>query len=131
MKILQIATADRGGGAERVVHDLHAAYLAHGHDARLVVREKRTDTAFVEQADLYAGTAPWGPALSRLERRVAQQPTFRFQARVRSWLRRSAMPQRWLDTWRGIEDFNYPYAHHLLDGDWKPDIVHAHNLHGD
>ncbi len=37
MKILQIAHSERGGGASRVVFDLHRSYLAAGHDARLLV----------------------------------------------------------------------------------------------
>jgi glycosyltransferase involved in cell wall biosynthesis len=42
------------------------------------------------------------------------------------------MPRRWIDYWRGTEDFNYPYTSRLADNSsWHPDVIHAHNLHGD
>jgi glycosyltransferase involved in cell wall biosynthesis len=131
MKILLLSTADQGGGAERVARDLQRAYQAAGHDARMLVGAKYSDDPTVQQADLYAGTSPWAPGLRTLDQALAGMGRVRGRARLQTWLRRSAWPQRWLDSWSGVEDFNYPYAHGLLGGDWRPDVVHAHNLHGD
>jgi len=132
MRILQLSTYDRGGGAEKVAFDLHRAYREHGHDVRLLVRHKRTDVAGAVEADAYQFTSAWAPACAALERWIARRPSFRGQYRLRDWLRRTAWPQRWIDRWRGIEDFNYPYSHHSVDSPgWRPDVIHAHNLHGD
>jgi glycosyltransferase involved in cell wall biosynthesis len=43
----------------------------------------------------------------------------------------TAAPRRWLDEYRGIEDFHFPETWHLLRLTTEPpDIVHCHNLHG-
>lgn len=132
MRILQLCTYDQGGGAERIALDMHRAYRALGHDARLLVRHKFTATPGVVEIDAYAHTSPWAGLCAMLERQVADRPKFRGQYRLRDWLRRTAWPQRWIDGLRGADDFNYPYADHLLDNpDWQPDAIHAHNLHGD
>jgi glycosyltransferase involved in cell wall biosynthesis len=132
MRILLLNTYDQGGGAEKVAFDLHRAYRDLGHDARLLVRHRKTNAAGVIESDPYAHTSFWAVVCAALDRFIAGVPRFRGQYRLRDWLRRTAWPQRWLDRWRGIEDFNYPYSHHLVDGPgWHPDVIHAHNLHGD
>lgn len=131
MKILQISTYDRAGGAEKVAFDLQHAYRELGHDVRMLVRHKKTADPTVIEADPYAQTAPWGATAAQLDAWIAHQQRFRGQYRARDWLRRTTWPQRWIDRLQGTEDFGYPYAYHLLDQDWKPDVIHAHNLHGD
>jgi glycosyltransferase involved in cell wall biosynthesis len=132
MRILLLATSDRGGGAQRVAVDMLRLYRAGGHDARMLVRYKHGSDPAVSEADPYMGAAPWAPALRLAERMLKQAPAVRGTYRARDWLRRTALPQRWADRRRGVEDFNYPYAHRLADaGPWQPDVIHAHNLHGD
>lgn len=42
-----------------------------------------------------------------------------------------AEPMRYLDIYRGVEDFNFPGTWRIPDlTPHKPDIVHCHNLHG-
>lgn len=130
MKILLLNTYDRGGGAEKVALDLARAYTAAGHEARLLVRNKRGDAAEVFEADPFAYGPPWAPALAALEPRV-RGLGLRGSHRAADWLRLAAVPARLLDQARGVEDFNYPYARHLVNGGWRPDLIHAHNLHGD
>src|SRR5689334_640188 len=110
MNILQLSTYDRAGGAEKVAFDLHHAYRKLGHDARLLVRYKKTDASYVTEADPYAFTSPWASLTEMLDQRIADQKKFRGQYRLRDWLQRTAWPQRWLDMWQGIENFNYPYS---------------------
>ncbi|GAB4114800.1 MAG: glycosyltransferase [Roseiflexaceae bacterium] len=131
MKILQFCTYDRGGGAETVAMDLLHAYQALGHDVRMIVRHKKGAHPQVLEADPYQHTAPWGPAAAAADRWVATQQRFRGQYRVRDWLQRSAWPQRWINHFSGAEDFSYPASQHVLDDQWCPDVIHAHNLHGD
>jgi glycosyltransferase involved in cell wall biosynthesis len=132
MRILQINTYDRGGGAEQVALSLHRAYRALGHDARMLVGQRRTDSEGVIEADPYLYTSRWGSAYARLERGVASRPAFRGQSRLRSWVRRTALIGRWHDHLSGADDFNYPLSARLAsDEGWRPDLIHAHNLHGD
>jgi len=42
LRILQVSTLDRGGGAEQVAWNLHQAYRARGHDAWLAVGFKQS-----------------------------------------------------------------------------------------
>lgn len=77
MRILQLCTYDRAGGAEKVAFDLHRAYRQQGHDARLLVRHKITNTEGVLEADAYSFTSPWAPLCAALEHWIAQRPKFR------------------------------------------------------
>jgi glycosyltransferase involved in cell wall biosynthesis len=130
MRMLQLSTFDFSGGAERVALALHRAYRRRGHDAHLLVRFKQTRSDQVFEIDPYAHTMPWGPVCAKLEKWVRNIPTFRGQYRLVKWLRLATLPMRWLDNWQGYEDFNYPYSHHLLNVQgWRPDLIHAHNLH--
>ena len=132
MKILLLSTYDRAGGAEKVALDLYRSYREGGHDVRLLVRYKRTKDDGVFEVDPYQQTLPWAPLCAALEQCVRRFSRFRGQYRLVDWLRRTAWPQRWVDHWRGVEDFNHPYFWHLLDEPgWRPDVIHAHNLHGD
>jgi glycosyltransferase involved in cell wall biosynthesis len=48
-----------------------------------------------------------------------------------SMLTAAADPLRYLDIYRGLEDFNFPGTQRILElTPDKPDIVHCHNLHG-
>jgi glycosyltransferase involved in cell wall biosynthesis len=132
MRILQLCTFDNGGGAEKVALELHRAYRQLGHSVRFLVKHKRTRDPDVYEIDPYFATSPVAPIFRRLDRSISSFRSFRGQYRLREWLRRTAWPKRWLDHWYGIEDFNYPYSWSLLkDPTWQPDVIHAHNLHGD
>ena len=133
MNILLLSTFDRAGGAEKVALQLCREYRHRGHDARMYVRYKRTAEDFVYEVDAYAHTMPWAPLLRTLESTVRARPRFKGQFTLVDALRRSAMPRRWTNRWRGIEDFDYPYARQLAasQDSWQPDVIHAHNLHGD
>ncbi len=103
MKILQISTADRGGGAEAVALSLHRGLRERGHDAVLAVGYRRTDEE---------GVVEIGGSGSRKGRALRD-------------------PGVLLDMLRGHEDFRFPASHRVLElAPWAPDVVHVHNLHG-
>lgn len=131
MNILSLSTYDAGGGAEKVALELHRSYREAGHAVRMLVRHKRTNDPDVIEIDAYSHTTPWAPALALLERQLQGRPTFRGKYRLLDWARRLAFPGRIISHLSGKEDFHYPYSWHLLEHEWKPDIIHAHNLHGD
>lgn len=103
MRVLQISTADRGGGAEAVALSLHRGLLERGHDALLAVGYRRTREP---------GVVEIGGAGSRRRRALRD-------------------PGVLLDAVRGREDFRFPASRRVLElAPWRPDVVHVHNLHG-
>lgn len=103
MNVLQISTADRGGGAEAVALTLHRALRKRGHEASLAVGYRRTDEP---------GAFEIGQAGSRRRRALTN-------------------PGVLLDALRGREDFRFPASRRVLDLPPRPpEIVHVHNLHG-
>ena len=103
MRILQISTADRGGGAEAVALSLHRGLRARGHEAWLAVGYRRTDEE---------GVVEIGGSGSRRRRALTD-------------------PGVLLDVARGREDFRFPASRRVLDlVPVTPDVVHVHNLHG-
>jgi glycosyltransferase involved in cell wall biosynthesis len=100
--ILQVSTFDAFGGAARVAWNLFQAYRTLGHDSWLAVGEAGTDDPDVFRV-------PVDDSLSRLPRTLAKAVEYQL----------------------GIEDFRFPDSHRILDlPPRRPDIVHAHNLHG-
>ncbi len=119
LSIAQINTADRGGGAAAVSAALMGRFTERGHRVRQFVgRTHSTDSRFVALADdvwsRLANRYP-GRGLGRIGRglRVATRPAAR---------------SAWAS---GREDFDFPATWKLLDQPHsRPDVVHAHNLHG-
>lgn len=103
MRILQVSTADLGGGAEAVALSLHRGLRERGHEAVLAVGFKRTGEE---------GVVEIGGAGSRRGRALRD-------------------PGVVLDALRGHEDFRFPESRRILElAPWEPDVVHVHNLHG-
>ena len=125
--ILQISTADRAGGAEAIAMSLFTAYRETGMRSRLVVGRKLSgdpDVLALEH-DRYRNrwTRYWIsvqiPGISKIPG---------ICSKVGQLVGR---PVRRLNFERGREDFDFPGTFRLLDLlPRRPDIVHAHNLHG-
>jgi glycosyltransferase involved in cell wall biosynthesis len=85
-----------------VASNLFRRYRTLGHDAWLAVGERRED-------DPHVFTFPGDDGLGRVPRTMAKAVEFQL----------------------GIEDFHFPGSHRILElPPRRPDIVHAHNLHG-
>lgn len=122
MNILQISTKDQAGGAERIALTLHEELEKRGHDSRLAVGRKNTDLPTVfEIPDLSAR----GLLARTLYRGI------KGTKRPRKRLMALCEPTRWNRLRRGHEDFDYPSTAHIPEmAGFKPEILHAHNLHG-
>lgn len=110
-KIVSVNTADQGGGAERIAWDLVQGYRRRHLDSWLVVGDKKTTDPNVLPFFLspYLDYRPY----------ALRWPTWK----------RGCL--KWLSRAAGVEDFEFPYAHHLeaITGSC-PDLIHCHNLHG-
>jgi len=130
LSILQVCTSNRGGGAERVASMLTEELQLRGYSASLAVGFKRGDDAGVIEIpneDCRHVWARFWLGFGMAENRGGGKGGVGSRG-----LRLLAEPARSLRRLRGIEDFDFPGSRRLLELPSKsPDIVHAHNLHGD
>ena len=132
LNILQISTNDVGGGAEKIAFELFNSYREIGFISKLLVGYKHTDDPDIivmpndENRNRIAhylhsdrnvlksfhGKIPGALSLNNLLSDIAE-------------------PGDAMDNMLGYEDFNYPGSGNItgLIAD-LPDIIHAHNLHG-
>jgi glycosyltransferase involved in cell wall biosynthesis len=131
--ICQINRFDHGGGSEVVAWNLLHAYRALGHDACLVVGRKLSRDPNVWLFPHERTVNPWRRFWWRRHWRWLD----RGQVDRRSWklsrlAHRLAAPASIGTKWLGHEDFSYPGVWRLFQlFSRPPQIVHAHNLHGD
>jgi len=130
MRILHVNTSDLGGGAEKVAWDLSQAYRKRGHDSWFAVGTKYTDDPQVVRIP----NERQRPAWVRMWRHVQASlhgAGYSRVSRCASWLASAGELQRRFDVRRGVEDFDFPGTAYLLRcPPDRPDVVHAHNLHG-
>jgi glycosyltransferase involved in cell wall biosynthesis len=130
IRILHVNTSDRGGGAEKVAWDLFQASRTRGHDSWFAVGAKYTDDPRVVRIPNEQHRPAW-VRMWRHAQASLQEAGYPRISRCASWLASAGELQRRLDLWRGVEDFHFPGTAHLLRcPPDRPEIVHAHNLHG-
>ncbi|MGN0878497.1 MAG: glycosyltransferase [Oligosphaeraceae bacterium] len=128
MNILQISTADRGGGAEGSAWNLHQHYLKLGHQAWLAVGQKFSREASVIEIprDLHGPLAPLAQGLRPYARRLRGVPSvIRTLERLSSW-------SRLRQYWAGLDEAVSPSGCRGLAAGLpsRPEVIHCHNLHG-
>jgi len=140
MKILQVNTSDRGGGAEGVAWNLHNEYRRQGHEAWLAVGARRgndegqgeEEREGLLQIPLWQPRNPWAVACraaARLLRPWAGKA--RGADRLSRVFQSLSEPLHFLRRELGHEAFDYPGARRLLSlPPERPDVVQCHNLHG-
>lgn len=121
MKILQVNTMDKEGGAAVVAWNLFNAYRQRGHQSYFVVGNKQsTDEDVFQIPDLSINAQ-----LKQLEAKFG--PIWRLRGLVKAVQKR----RRAFESDRGWENFHFPGSRHILDlSPVKPDLLHLHNLHG-
>lgn len=134
MSIAQVGTVDEGGGAAAVARDLHRGYAARGHRAWQIVGRKHTRDrdVFVLPQDEHDTLRYWGytPLQDALRHLAGRFPARGFGLASRT-LRLATHPEARDARAHGHEDFNFPGTQALFDLNGPPDVLHAHNLHGD
>lgn len=132
LRILQVSTTDMGGGAEGSAWNLFQAYRERGHCSRLAVGRKRSDDPYVLEIPNDRFHSRWARLWNPGDRLLQSfQDKIRGIGLLRRPLRVVAEPHWLIQRWQGIEDFDFPGTHRLLElPPEPPDIVHCHNLHG-
>ena len=133
LRILQISTFDMGGGAEKVAWNLFRRYRERGHGSWLAVGTKRGDDPDILEIPKLEIGGSWKSYWDQLQRRLDPcQSGGKFISRTQTVLRMLASPRHELQSRFGLEDFEFPGAHHVFQlPPQTPDLVHCHNLHGD
>jgi len=133
VNILRVSGSDRGGGAELVAWKLFDACRRLGHTSRLAVGAKCTTDPDVIELPRRAELPDWWARplwslhgrLSVLDRRLPGVAALRQSLRVAAGGR-----AQWALV-RGHEDVYAPASYDLLGMVTpRPDLIHAHNLHG-
>ncbi len=120
MKILQVNTYDRGGGAAAVARDLHGEYRRTEEAILAVGRRYGNEPGVVQiekspEAEMSKELLPFSTRMVRLVHRMACGHTYE-----NIMLRRT-----------GRDVLCYPSSRKLLDvAGFAPDIIQCHNLHG-
>jgi len=133
MRILQVSTYDKGGGAEAIAWQLFDEYRRRGHQSTMAVGQKCTNDSDVIPLSRHASGGPLGQWSSRLSEQLSSyEGRVRGAWRLRRWLHAyAAHPSNWWRASLGRESFNFPETWQLLDLlEGRPDIIHCHNLHG-
>lgn len=132
LRVLQVSTMERTGGAALSAWYLHQAYRQRGLKSWMAVGRKETDDPDVFEVPNDARRGAWARSWLRLGR--ALSPVERHLPRALHLSRPLAVlaePSRHRDIGLGREDFCYPGSRDILAlAPEKPDIVNCHNLHG-
>jgi glycosyltransferase involved in cell wall biosynthesis len=133
MRILQVNTADTGGGAETVAWQLMQGYRRAGHQSWMAVGKKNTensDTYLIQHDPYRTAWSRWCGALAN--RLIQLEPSGVNNRRLYQLLALGlGQPARAFRRWQGKEDFEFPGTAGIAGIPSEvPDIVHCHNLHG-
>jgi len=132
MNILHVCTSDIGGGAEKEARILFMTCRQRGHASWLAVGYKRSNDPDVLEIPRPRQVQSWARPFWVLHGRLQPlEGRLRGVGRMRSWLRTLAQGRSGIEQELGREDFDFPGSRRLLSLPPKrPDIIHAHNLHG-
>lgn len=130
MKILQINTADAGGGAEGSAVNLMRQFRSMGHESALAVGQKFTGDSSVFEMPRHA-SFPGNIVLALSNVLRPKNRDIKGIYPLTRMLDRIAMPHRlgqWLD---GVDETGYaPFNQFSASMPFVPDVIHCHNLHG-
>jgi len=129
--ILQVGASNTDGGAEKVMSDLHHAYMAHGVDSWLAVGRKHGADPRVVEIPNETSRGAWSRTVSSIAERVAGDAPHGARRLAGRLMLLASQPLRYAGVLQGREDFSYPGTSALLDlTPSTPDVLHLHNLHG-
>ncbi len=123
LRILQISTADMGGGAEKIANDLFTSYRDLGYQSWLAVGTKKS-----QDPDIFYITKSSNCFSQIIPSYIYKLP---YVVRVGKKIDSLINPAHIFNKLKGCEDFDHPGARNILDQFPElPDILHCHNLHG-
>ncbi|MBU1007671.1 glycosyltransferase [Candidatus Dependentiae bacterium] len=131
LNILQVNTLDVGGGAAKIAWNLFQTYNQNKHASHLAVGHKSSNNPLVYEIPKYKNSwyKFWVACSKKTKPFIGK---IKGAGRAHDLLLSIAQPQSVLSYIRSTENFNFSGTKRLLElCPIKPDILHAHNLHGD
>lgn len=128
-----ISSYDKGSGAERVASDLFDKYSEKGFDTRMFVKYIRTERKGIYQVNRFQSNSGLQKLIKKVSDLINNNCSFRGMYRIIDWLANINSHNRIINKLLGVDNYYNPNETQFLnleDG-WTPDIIHAHNLHGD
>lgn len=132
MNILQINTADRGGGAEGSAWSLFQRYRQLEHASWLAVGRKYSNDLDVLEIPRLPAVGP-GRRILQMAAEIARagDPAIPGARRLARCLDRLASPPRLADWRTGRDEMDFPGCRQIVKMcPAPPDVIHCHNLHG-
>ncbi len=138
MRVLQVSTHDHFGGAEAIMQSLQRGYRDLGFSSTIAFGEKHHPESlgiFLDREQYGSWGMRKGIAFSNFVRRQippAWKPLYKRTLGIGF-----SQPLRMMKRMAGLEDFDHPVSHQLLElyrnalGGFNPDLIHFHTLHGD
>lgn len=133
LKVLQISTLDLSGGAAQIAYNLHGAYKNFGKLAWMAVGHKQSTDVDIFSIPKLAKRTLWFRTLSQINCLIEKYLSrFPGSSRVRDKLELYAKGEDYFPFIHGMENFCFPGSRHVLElTPEMPNLIHAHNLHGD
>jgi glycosyltransferase involved in cell wall biosynthesis len=128
LTVLQVNAADVGGGAERVMLDLHHEYLRRGIDSWIAVDQVRHPDERTLHIDNDAARSAWTRRLKAIAQGESPASTLNpFEIAMLV----AADPVRYRRILSGREDYDFPATGAIIGlPPRQADVLHLHNLHG-
>lgn len=129
MNVLQVNIFDTVGGAARICWYLFQQSTRRGLSSYLAVGSKACDDTNVFEIPNERSRNAWAGFWRNKEKSLTSAHCRLLPGAAR-WLSYLGEPRRCWNTQRGVEDFNFPGTHRLLElPPNRVDILHAHVLH--
>lgn len=131
LTILQLNSADSGGGAGQIAMSLHRQFLAQEHQAQLAVGYQFTHEPGIRRIPVAAPWDAWARGWTAVADWALAHQHLRGVWRLQECARTLALPGNWRALIVGREPMAYPGCRHLLRlAPEHPMVLHLHNLHG-
>lgn len=126
LNVLQINTADISGGAEKISWLLFQSLKKLNFGSQLIVGIKNSNEASIIKIPNFHDQNN-----KKFTTKLINRNNFFNSVFTRYFFRTVSLDWKAFLRWVGIEDYYFPKSRKILDFlKWKPDIIHAHNLHG-
>ena len=131
MNILIVNAEDFGGGANKIAISLLSRYNRLGHRAKLLVREKNCNNPNIISVNNDSHRNIFWKFICKLQNYFLKEK-IKYVPRLLGYLKLITEPKRTILDLLGFEDFKYPgFIKTLQSLQFKPDLIHCHNLHSD
>ena len=131
MRILQVNTYDRKGGAERIASSLYEGIDSAGYNSRFIVGRRFGSDSNIYEINPDSAGGLWKKAFLKLAELSSYFPGADIKHYSNKICRHIAEPKKAYRWYKGQEEFDFPLSRQILEYPFgRSDLIHFHNLHG-